>query len=75
MNWDRYARLCDTVLTEHMIAFTVFIAAGFTLAGMVLQGLIAGTLYVGLLPLFMIPGYCLYRIWRGVRASEQEVEA
>jgi hypothetical protein len=38
---------------------------------MLLQGLVGGTLYVGLLPLFVIPGYCLYRMWRGLQATEQ----
>jgi hypothetical protein len=71
MNWNRYARLYNTLLTEHTVAFTVFIVTGGTLAVMLLQGLIGGTLYVGLLPLFVIPGYCLYRMWRGLRSAEQ----
>lgn len=75
MNWDRYVRLYDTLLTEHTVAFTVFIVTGFYLTVMLLQGLISGKLYVGLLPLFVIPGYCLYRIWRGVRATERSERA
>lgn len=75
MNWNRYARLYNTLLTEHTVAFTVFIVIGGTLTVMLLQGLVGGALYVGLLPLFVIPAYCLYRMWRGVRSSEQEATA
>ena len=72
MNWNRYARLYNTLLTEHTVAFTVFVVTGGTLAVMFLQGLVVGKLYVGLLPLFLIPIYCLYRIRRGVRSLEGE---
>jgi 4-hydroxybenzoate polyprenyltransferase len=75
MNWNHYARLYDTLLTEHTVAFTVFIVTGGTLAVMLLQGLVGGVLYVGLLPLFVIPAYCLYRMWRGVRESAKETIA
>lgn len=64
--------LYRTVLDDHRPAFGLFIVTGGTLTVMFLQGLIAGKLYVGMLPLFLIPAYCLYRMWRGVQTSEQE---
>ena len=54
--------------------FGLFVVSGGTLTVMLLQGLATGKLYVGLLPLFLIPAYCLYRIWHGVRNSERAIE-
>jgi hypothetical protein len=59
-------------LDDHRPAFGLFIVSGGTLTVMFVQGLVAGKLSVGLLPLFVIPGYCLFRIWRGVQSREQE---
>lgn len=61
-----------TILNEHRPAFGLFIVSGGTLTVMFVQGLIAGKLYVGLLPLFVLPAYCLYRMWRGVQFRKQE---
>lgn len=71
MNWKRAYR----ATVEHRAAAMMFVVTGGYLTTMLLQGLIAGKLYVGLLPLFVIPGYCLYRMWRGVQASKQEAAA
>jgi hypothetical protein len=71
MNWEHFV---VQALEEHRPVFGLFIVSGGTLTVMLLQGLAAGKLYVGLLPLFLIPAYCLYRVWRGVRNSEQEIE-
>jgi 4-hydroxybenzoate polyprenyltransferase len=62
------------VLDDHRAVFGLFIVSGGTLTVMFLQGLIAGKLSVGMLPLFLIPAYCLYRIWRGVQTLEQQEE-
>lgn len=67
MNWKRAHRMT----VEHRAAAMMFIVSGGYLTTMFLRGLPAGKLYVGLLPLFLIPGYCLYRMWRGVQDLKQ----
>lgn len=70
MNWDRYARAYRIAIDRHRTVFGLFIVTTGTFTVMLLQGLIAGKLYVPLLFLYVIPAYCLYIMWRGVRESE-----
>lgn len=60
-----------TIANNHRSTFVLFIATSITLSVMFLQGLVAGKIYVGLLPWFLIPGYCLYVMRRGVRGSNK----